>query len=97
MIRIEDPFIRGAPDVVAEVSSPSSRELDRGGKRELYGFGVPEYWCVDLEAEQIEVYRLNEIDDGPAAVLDRSGRLTSPLLPGFDVAVADVLGVNQGT
>ncbi|HWB72730.1 MAG TPA: Uma2 family endonuclease, partial [Egibacteraceae bacterium] len=56
--RIDERYIRGAPDVVVEVSSPSTRHLELVRKRELYErYGVPEYWYVDLDAERVEVYR----------------------------------------
>src|SRR5436190_21645006 len=39
--RIERPFVRGTPDVVVEVASPSTRRLEIVRKRELYErFGV---------------------------------------------------------
>src|SRR5438876_1690277 len=43
--RIEKNFVRSAPDLVIEVSSPSRRRLELVRKRELYErFGVPEFW-----------------------------------------------------
>lgn len=51
--------IEAAPDLVVEVISESTADRDRGIKRERYAhFGVPHYWVVDLEARQIEVYRM---------------------------------------
>src|SRR5437773_1859557 len=42
--RIERKFVRSAPDVVVEVSSPSTRRLEIVRKLEIYErFGVPEY------------------------------------------------------
>src|SRR5439155_14980562 len=59
LARMEKRFIRSAPDLVIEVSSPSTRRLELIRKRELYErFGVPEYWCIDLDADRAEVYRL---------------------------------------
>jgi Uma2 family endonuclease len=40
--------VGGAPDVVFEVSSPSTKHVDTGRKRVLYErFGVSEYWMAD--------------------------------------------------
>ncbi len=48
--------VRGVPDLVVEVLSPSNVARDRGLKRELYARnGVPEYWIVDPVGRTIEV------------------------------------------
>jgi len=91
--RDEDRFVRGAPDVVVEVSSPSTRRLEIHRKRELYErMGVLEYWYVDLDAERVEIYRLQEGRYGLPTLLDRGSSLESPLVPGFSIAVDDLLG-----
>lgn len=91
--RNEERFVRGAPDVVVEVSSPSTRRLEIHRKRELYErMGVLEYWYVDLDAERVEIYRLREGRYGLPALLDRRSAIDSPLVPGFSIAVDDLLG-----
>ena len=93
--RVEEKLIRSAPDVVVEVSSPSTRRLELVRKRELYErFGVPEYWYVDLDADRIEVHRLGEGRYGPPRLLGRGEVLESPQIPGFSIGVSDVLGTD---
>ncbi len=52
--------VRGAPDLVIEVLSPSNRGHDLLTKRALYGrAGVREYWVVDPVARTIEILVLD--------------------------------------
>ena len=53
-------YLELSPDWVCEVSSPSTRRLDRGPKREVYGtFEVPWLWYVEPLDQLIEVLRLD--------------------------------------
>jgi Uma2 family endonuclease len=57
---VKDHAMVGAPDLVVEVLSPSTARSDRSPKRERYAaYGVPEYWVVDTDARQVEVFRLS--------------------------------------
>ena len=88
--------VRGVPDLVVEVLSPSTEGMDRGLKMETYArHGVPEYWIADAEKEQIEVYRLDRraMAYRLVAACRRGERVTTPLLPGLEVEVAEVFGV----
>jgi Uma2 family endonuclease len=58
---ITRPKINGAPDLVVEIISPSSDQLDRKIKKDLYQeFGVPEYWVVDPLTQTLEQFVLCE-------------------------------------
>lgn len=51
--------VQGAPDLVVEILSPSSRKRDREQKHELYSrFGVKEYWITDPDSQMIDLYTL---------------------------------------
>ncbi|MDR2166471.1 MAG: Uma2 family endonuclease [Clostridiales bacterium] len=53
--------IFGAPDLVAEILSPSTSRYDKGYKKNLYErYGVKEYWVVDTKNLEIEVYILHD-------------------------------------
>ncbi|HEX2027426.1 MAG TPA: Uma2 family endonuclease [Nitriliruptorales bacterium] len=86
------------PDLVVEVSSPSTRRLDLTRRLDVYQrFAVAEHWFVDLEQDLVEVRRLRV--DGRYAAAVRVGRghvLGSRLLPGFALAVDRVLGPADG-
>jgi Uma2 family endonuclease len=96
--RVERPFIRSAPDIVVEVSSPSTRRLELVRKRELYErFQVPEYWYVDLDADRLEAYRLDDGRYATPRLLGRGERLETDQLPGFGIDVDEVLGPPEDT
>lgn len=88
-----DTFIRGAPDLVVEVGSASTRRRDLRDKLHLYERrGVQEYWFVDPELETVAVYRH---EDGRFVrthelSLDNGDTLSSPLLPGLDIPLAEI-------
>lgn len=90
--KVEERFVRSAPDLVVEISSPSTRKLELVRKRELYErFEVPEYWYVDLDTDLIQIYRLTE-GYGVARVLGRGDVIEALSVPGFSVAVDEILG-----
>ncbi len=90
--RIGTKYIKGVPDLVVEISSPSTRRLDLVRKRELYQrYRVPEYWYVDLDADRVEIYVLsNEAYPAPQ-ILYSGQKLESSQLAGFTMAVDEAL------
>jgi len=81
----------GIPDLVAEVHSPGTRRLDKViKKREYAQAGIPEYWMVDYNAKTIEVYRLHDATYQSSGRFGVGDTLTSPQLPGFELAIAEV-------
>lgn len=84
---------QGAPDLVVEVLSESTARTDRTTKLKLYArFGVRGYWVIDAEKISAEVYRRKEDGLDFAAELSSSDSLSSPLLPGFSVALRRLVG-----
>jgi Uma2 family endonuclease len=48
-------LVRGTPNLLVEIISPSSRRYDRVTKLRWYAqLGVPEYWLVDPDARTLE-------------------------------------------
>src|SRR5436309_10529652 len=91
--RFEKNYLRSAPDLVVEVSSPSTRRLELVRKRDLYErFGVPEYWLVDLDADRLEVYHLEGDRYPPPLLFVRGQTVKTPQAPGFGLTVDDLLG-----
>ena len=91
MRRYTGDNIRGAPDLVMEVLSPSTAERDRGVKRDRYArFGVREYWIADLEARLIEVLTASDNGFATAGVYGEGDTLLSPLLRGLRLDVSEI-------
>ncbi|MDR7421771.1 MAG: Uma2 family endonuclease [Armatimonadota bacterium] len=56
---VGEAAIHGAPDLIVEVVSPSTRKVDRRRKFDLYArAGVAEYWIVDLDGHLVDIYGL---------------------------------------
>ena len=84
---------QGAPDLVVEILSESTRRTDEKIKRALYErTGVREYWIVDPALDTIKVYRCEDAGFAVAAELDleRGDSLRTPLLPGFELPLAKI-------
>lgn len=81
--------IRGAPDLMVEVLSPSTRERDVGLKLRLYArFGVPFYWVVDPATRTVRPFTLRAEEYVAEPVLGRGDALTCPLFPELTIDVA---------
>ena len=85
------------PDLAIEVRSPSTWRYDLGAKKAAYEEKeLPELWLVDTLAHTVLVYRRSRSDSPAfdvALELEEGVQLTSPLLPGFAMAVVDVFGL----
>ena len=90
---LTDANIQGAPDLVAEILSPSTRRVDEGVKLARYErLGVQEYWIADPLQRTVAVHRLEEGHFRQDAALraDLQDVLTTPLLPGLEVRLAEI-------
>jgi len=86
-------WVKGAPNIVVEVASPSTKRRDETLKRHVYErFGVDEYWLVDPDAETLLLLRLDggTYQDVARLSVEKSDRLTTPQLPGFSLALGEV-------
>jgi len=88
--RVTRENIKGAPDLVVEVISESSRQVDKKLKRALYErHDVVEYWIADPDLRIFEVFRRDaENRLTKVAEHEDAGILTSPLFPGLEIDLA---------
>ncbi len=83
--------IVAAPDLVIEILSENTAPIDQNRKKTLYEkYGVKEYWIVDPDENYITQYSLQEDAFALHAELDESEKLTSKVIEGYVLPLADV-------
>jgi Uma2 family endonuclease len=85
--------VTGAPDLVIEIGSPSTRQRDETIKRHLYErSGVTEYWVVDPDIDVTRVFRREGERFGRPIELSREAGdvLTTDLLPGLNLLLTRI-------
>lgn len=88
-----DGKLHNAPELVIEVLSPGAENerRDREIKLKLYSrHGVKEYWVVNWQTQNLEVYRREDDLLTLKKTLDRDSVLESPHLPGFYCKISQV-------
>jgi Uma2 family endonuclease len=85
--------IQGAPAIVVEIVSKSTRSRDERIKRELFERGgVREYWIVDPVRSRVTVHRREgkTLDEQTALTAAHHDALTTPLITGFALSVSEL-------
>jgi Uma2 family endonuclease len=81
--------IYGPADLVVEVISLGSRDMDQINKRDLYSqHGIREYWLVDPESESLDVLWLERFSYEVTMRCKRGEVAKSTLLAGLQVDVS---------
>lgn len=90
---LTDLNVQGVPELVIEITSPSTRKRDASLKRALYErTGVSEYWIVEPKGDKARVYRRegNRFAAPVDLTRDAGDVLTTALLPGLDLPLARI-------
>ena len=84
-VRVEAP-----PDIVVEILS-TDRNRDLVRKRQIYAeAGVQEYWPIDPDNDTVTQLELQDGEYVERAVLGGDDTLTTPLLPGLSIQLAEI-------
>ncbi len=88
---IQEGWIEGAPDLIVEILSPGNWLDDRRIKYRVYAqAGVTEYWIVDPDRREIEVFVLRRGDYMLLGRFSSGETAFSEVLAGFKVEVDQV-------
>ena len=88
---LADRGIEGAPDLVVEILSPSSRRTDAHTKSKLYArTGVRHYWIADPELDRLELYRLAGSGYEHLATVESPAIVLPEDFPGLRIPLDDV-------
>ncbi len=90
--KLDDKRVRGAPDLVLEIVSPSSGSYDAIKKRRLYErAGVKEFWLVQPANKLVMVFIL-EADRtfGSVEIYDDTSKIPVHVLPGLEIDMTTV-------
>jgi len=83
--------IKGAPDIMVEIVSPTSYKRDHLLKKELYAaHGIPEYWIVDPSYHSVEVFVLQDGRYERHAFGIDGETVGSHVLSGFELIVSSI-------
>jgi Uma2 family endonuclease len=84
-------YIKGSPDIIAEVLSPSTAKHDKGDKMKIYKkHRVAEYWLIDPKARSVEIYVFRQNDYDLDEWQSETGIVKSTVLPGFTLNIEQI-------
>lgn len=84
--KLDERGMRGAPDWIAEVLSPTTASHDQIIKLPLYErTGVLEVWLIHPSDRTLTVYRLEGGRYGPPDILELKGRTAIGAIPGVSI------------
>ena len=93
---LEQVAATGAPDVVVEILSDSTRRRDLNEKLPIYAAnGVGEVWIVDLDAITVTVHSGDGSAFAPVRTFAASDTLTSSAMPGVAVDLGPIFAQAQ--
>ena len=81
----------GAPNLVIEILSPRTAQLDKESKRKVYAReGVEELWILDPVAKSVAIFRLEQNPAEPAGVYELKQSFSTVYFPGLKLRVRDI-------
>ena len=89
MLKLENQRRENKPQITQ--ISQKTRKLDLVHKKRAYArMGVKELWIIDPDQEEVTIYRFDQHPADLVEKLSGQGEVSSPLLPGLKMALAEV-------
>ena len=84
--KIDERGLRGAPDWIAEVLSPSTAKYDRTTKLSAYErAGVPEVWLIDPAGRTVTIHQIAAGRYTEPVMLELKGQTAITAVPGVSI------------
>ena len=91
IVKLDDRGCLGAPDLIVEILSPSTKKKDITDKYVLYEQNeVKEYWIVDVINQTLLKYVLQNKKYVGEKILDVSENVTSTIFPDLTIELSEV-------
>jgi Uma2 family endonuclease len=85
----------GAPDLVIEITSPSTANKDHTVKLKKYlEAGVKEYWIIDPESKSAQVYILQDDHNANMSLYNAKDIISGTVLKGLQVDLQEVFAAD---
>lgn len=95
--KIDARGVRGAPDVIIEVLSPSTASFDQIEKRQAYErAGVRELWLIDVLGGVLSIYRHDGRQFGAPDIVHARGSVALTALPEVTLELDFIEGLRAG-
>ena len=94
--KIDAKGVRGAPDVIIEVLTPSTAGFDQVEKRHAYDrAGVRELWLIDVAGGVLTIYRHNGLKFDPPEIVRATGIVPLQALEGLPLDLGFIDGLRS--
>jgi Uma2 family endonuclease len=90
--KLDDRGIKGVPDLIIEIVSPSSTSLDYVKKLNLYGdYGVLEYWIINPKTQKLLVYKIGTDNSyGEPEIYNREDKVRVGIFEGLTIDLVEI-------
>ncbi|MDI3547356.1 MAG: hypothetical protein PWR10_1008 [Halanaerobiales bacterium] len=92
--KLDERGCKGSPDLIIEITSPSTAKKDMKEKYFLYEkYGVKEYWIVHIPYKTVNVYRLGKNNEyGKVEVYGEDEKIKIGVIDGLTIDLKRVFG-----